>query len=132
MRRLAITSTVALVLSLATAMAALAAHPSLPASFSGGDGRGDPVSFKLSKTGKVTYAAAGYECKGKSGQGNAQTKKTGGAVTKAGKLTITYTYRGIKVKFSVTFTSKTAAKGKVTFTSSSCTARAESFTANAG
>jgi hypothetical protein len=132
MRKLAAGLLLSMTLALVAAPTALAVKPKLPSTWSGGNGKGLPMGFTLSKSGKVTAAYTGYTCKGKSGIGNASSKAPKGVVSSKGKLTITYLHKGIRVKFAVTFTSKTRAKGTITFTSSTCTVPKITFTAQEG
>jgi hypothetical protein len=127
------------VLALALPALALAANPSVPATFAGGGG-GAPVQFKLNKKGKVTSAAFAFSCKNLDGIGVAKTDskhKPKGTVSK-GKITIIYAAKvggkvgTVSAKMKVTFTSKTHAKGTASISGGNCKSpRTSPFTVDA-
>jgi hypothetical protein len=136
MRKLSLATTTAVTVA-ATAATAFAAHPATPSRWSGGDGHGTPVFFNLNKNGKATKAAVAYTCKGANGQGLAQSRKghIKGHVKSDGSLVIRYRYKDsdqkgkLRVRFDVTFPTKTTAKGQVTIRNKSCGNRTINFTA---
>ena len=125
-------STLGAVLLLASV--AVAARPQLGTQWSGGDGRGGPMGFTLDKKGNVTGAFTSYTCKGKSGIGSASTSKRAGKLDAKNRLTIVFTTKRDKltVTMKISFTSKTRARGTITFKSPSCTAPRKTITAMAG
>jgi hypothetical protein len=133
MRTLSLT----LALLLLVAATAFAAQPKTPAQFDGGDGHGTPVMFKLNKNGKVTKAAVAYTCKGANGIGFAQSKHPRGHVKSNGSLVIRYRFKDsdqkgkLRIRFDVTFPTKTTAKGSVTIKNKSCGNKSIGFTADA-
>jgi opacity protein-like surface antigen len=112
--------------SLLLAAAALAAYPKHPSKWVGGNGMGLPVAHASS-------AKASFTCRSVSGIGTAGSKSPTSTWTK-GKLHITYTSKvgsigKVKVKWVISFPTKTSAKGNVTFTNQKCNAPKLHFTA---
>jgi hypothetical protein len=127
MRRAIHVLTAVLAGSLLLTAAALAVYPKVPSKWSGGNGKGAPVGFNLSKKGKATFALAEFDCKDPhvSGIAVASSKHPSGKVSKSGKLLITYSSKVgsegiVKVKMNVTFPTKTSAKVSATFSNAKC------------
>jgi opacity protein-like surface antigen len=119
--------------SLLLAAAALAAYPKHPSKWVGGNGMGLPVTFKLNRHAHASSAKASFTCRSVSGIGTAGSKSPTSTWTK-GKLHITYTSKvgsigKVKVKWVISFPTKTSAKGNVTFTNQKCNAPKLHFTA---
>src|SRR4051812_47266219 len=121
-------------LTLVTAASAVAAQPVKPSKWVGGDGRGTPVMFNLTKKGTPKKAGVAYTCKGGNGIGLAQSNKPKGHVKSDGTLVIRFRHKDpdagrIRVRFHVTFPTSTTAKGTVTFKNKKCAAQRVTFTA---
>ncbi len=123
--------------SLVITAVALAAHPKLPSKWSGGNGKGAPVAFNLSKKGKATFAMAVFNCHDPktSGIPIVSSKHPAGKVKK-GKITITFSGKvGVEGKVSatlkVTFTSRTSAKVVGHFSNKKCGKSKLTYTATA-
>jgi hypothetical protein len=109
----------------ALSVAARAAQPKHPATFAGGNGKGFPLTFKLDRRARPTYAAVAFACRSDSGALVAHRRKPPWSRSKSGRLTISYAVSEprlgkVEVVLSTTFLSRTRAKGVATLTNAKC------------